>query len=356
VNLPHVAIYLPRGPIASDPSLDAQNVAELRAVLPCPIVKVNYRCRRRGFAGHAFPTPLHDAVTGYDWVYENLLAKRAISRPGRSDLVGRIAVVGELLGGSLATSLALTECKIGEPGIVAAAVSSPIVDWVAFDDEGAAEPVTNGRGEPLKVDLSLHGLLNHRRTIFRRPDAYFDPFASPSLFFRSAGIDAPPPPIGEEGPEQGSSDMDFLAQLSREESNEQDFFRSQLALDADSTPSQGSPPLTAAPLPIVKRRKASRRYPSPSLKLRLPPFHIATGGDSILKPQVAEFVRLLQKSDERQQRALDDMLAPPGSSFESDMVDYIQSPAGLGLWDSGRDGRARLSDAAQWLRMTLFHG
>jgi acetyl esterase/lipase len=305
-------------------------------------------------------------VTGYDWVYENLLAKRAITRPGRSDFVGRIAIVGELLGGSLATSLALTECRIGVPGIVAAAVSSPIVDWVAFDNEDMLDDIESGLKEPHQADLTLRALLDQRRTIFRRPDAYFDPFASPVLFFRSAGADIPPPPVEHPRGDQGMSDMEILAQLSREEGEEQDFFRAQLAMrEASSTKAaeREASPRSSEEVwgeilhPTVKKRKASRRYPSPALKLRLPPFHIATGGKgSILHGQNAEFARLLRKSDERQRRVEDDddAFEQVSAPVDNGMVELAQSRAGLGLWDAGQDGRARLFEAAQWLRMTLF--
>jgi acetyl esterase/lipase len=371
LSVPHVAIYLPRGPIAHDPSLDAQNIADLRAILPCPIVQVNYRCRHRGVADHAFPTPLHDTVTGYDWVLENLLAKRAISRPGRSDLVGRIAVVGELLGGSLATSLALTECRIGEPGIVAAAVSSPIVDWIAFDNEDIHDHHVDGSlNQSQQAELTPRALLDHRRTIFRRPDAYFDPFASPVLFFRSAGADVPAALIEDPRGYEGMSDMDLLAQLCREEGEEQDYFRAQLAMRTAALAQvshQKASPRSSEEIfgeilyPTVKKRKASRRYPSPALKLRLPPFHITTGGrGSILNAQNAEFARLLRKSDERQQRGKNDdydgfheQLSAP---IDNGKVELTQSRAGLGLWDAGQDGRASFFEAAQWLRTTLFHG
>jgi hypothetical protein len=187
------------------------------------------------------------------------------------------------------------------------------------------------------------------------------------------------------------SDMEILAQLSREEGEEQDYFRAQLAMrtaaataaaaaaNNDKLPDEQKNPSPRSSeeiwgeilYPTVKKRKASRRYPSPALKLRLPPFHISTGakGDAILHGQNVEFARLLRKSDERLKRVVveeegEDDDGGGGNDgggqrgfeqlFNNGMVEFAPSRAGLGLWDAGQEGRARLFEAAQWLMTTLF--
>lgn len=96
----------------------------LRETAAATIARINYRASSE----FQFPTPFHDVLFGWDWIRENLL----LDKFDRSYLA-RLGVCGELIGGSLATMLALTECRIGESRIAAAAVNNPIADWVFRD-------------------------------------------------------------------------------------------------------------------------------------------------------------------------------------------------------------------------------
>lgn len=326
-----MAIYLPRGPILANPEHDALNITTLRSALPCTVVQVNYRWSRE----HRFPTPLHDAILGYDWVKENLLAKRAISRPGRSEHVGRVAIAGEVLGGTLSTALALSECRIGEPGIVAAAINNPITDWPGLDDDEGNSSGESGGASHLNVE----SLAMHRKALFHRPDSYFDPFASPILFFRSAGVEA-----SEPMPEAPQSDMELLAMLERE-----DFFRSQLALSAiPLSPDRQTATSMDSPKIVTKKRKTSRRFPSVLWRLRLPGFFLSAGRDTPMANQTTELARMLRKSFERQAKATN--LA---RDQREDAVEHYET-SGLGLWDESRVGRESIYQAAQWLKHTVF--
>jgi acetyl esterase/lipase len=89
------------------------------------VARINYRAS----STHKYPTPIHDVLAGYDWIRDHLL-RDEFQRP----YLARMGVCGELVGGSLATMLALTECHLGQSRIGAAAVNSPVVDWV-FPDE-----------------------------------------------------------------------------------------------------------------------------------------------------------------------------------------------------------------------------
>ena len=124
-----VLIYLPRGPLLHDSIHSASTVSLLNRALPYPVVQLNYRCGRN----NQYPGPIHDVLAGYDWIKTHLLPQRHVARAGRSERVGQVAVCGELIGGGLATMLAVTECQIGRPGIRAAAVNNPVLDWVDID-------------------------------------------------------------------------------------------------------------------------------------------------------------------------------------------------------------------------------
>ena len=89
---------------------DVANASHLRSTLPYTVVQVNYRMG----SVNPYPTPVHDVLAGYDWVHEHLLPKRAITRTGRSEHVGRICVFGELLGGSLAALGRASLCSRGD--------------------------------------------------------------------------------------------------------------------------------------------------------------------------------------------------------------------------------------------------
>lgn len=354
-------LLLPRGPLLSSPGDDTANALYLRSRLPYTIAQVNYRLG----TAHPYPTPVHDVLAGYDWVREHLLPKRSITRAGRSEHVGRIGVLGELLGGSLATMLAVTECRKGEPGIVAAAVNNPLADWVQPDDELEE---TSPKSSLVKFGakhngLTIDDLLRARGNYFLKPETYFDPFASPILFFRTPGTGIPLDRRSE------IDDLELLSIIERE-----DFHRQQMLLSGMSNVSlQDVASSTEEVRPSL--RKASRLFPNKNLNLELPSFHFSTGNTSPLSDQTQELSGALRKSVIRQHRAVHSRRSGFGNKIlmdhEAEEMDEEQRleklaeeaeaddkvkmnwTRGLGLWDQTAQGRMALDSAATWLRERL---
>ena len=356
-------VLLPRGPLLSDAENDVANASYLRATLPYTVVQVNYRMG----SVNKYPTPVHDVLAGYDWVHEHLLPKRAITRAGRSEHVGRICVFGELLGGSLATMLALTECRKGEPGIVATAINNPIADWVQPEEE---LHVTAPKSSLAKFGQTYNGLeitdlLRARGNYFPKPETYFDPFASPLLFFRTPGTAVPSNSRTE------MDDLELLSAIERE-----DFHRQQALLSGMSNVTlqdiaSGADEAT----PVPPTRKASRLFPNVNLKLDLPSFHLTTGNTSPLSDQAQELSQVLRKSFVRQYRAHHGRRSGSGHKIlmdhEAEQMDEEQRleklaeqaeadekvslnwSEGLGLWDQTAAGRKGLGNATAWLREKL---
>ncbi|KAK5167019.1 uncharacterized protein LTR77_007748 [Saxophila tyrrhenica] len=285
-----VLLHLPSGLPTLNEERDESICNHLRAGLDLPTVRINYRSGR----SHQFPTPLHDVLAGYDWVLENLLPKRSISRHGRSESIGRVAVHGELFGGGLAIALALTECHLGQPGVVAAAVSHPIVDWLAFDEkQQTPKRASTNTYDSLAVaeasTSSFKDLRLLRAKIFAKPSHYFDPFASPMLFFRSAGTDAP---AGHSGMAQ--DDLDYLSMSELDEA-----IFDETATDANGEEFFGT---SDESIPPPARRRASRRFPGKKMGLRLPSFYIAATEDTPLASQAKELAHHLRASFVRQRK------------------------------------------------------
>ena len=304
-------------------------------------------------------------LSGFDWIVENLLLRRGITRTGRAESVGQMAVCGEEIGGGLATVLAVTECRVGQPGIVAAAVSNPVVDWVSLNQvsKPKARLSVSKKSSPQEsaVRMEVDSLLRLRRSLFRKPEDYFDPFASPILFFRSAGAEVPPPPQNIR-----VDDLEQLSLLQREEQHrEQPGVTTDQAYTSSKANDQRHSTL----------RKASRRFPSKALGLRLPQFNISTGSASPLRDQAEELTHVLRQSFVRQGKH-----ATPGYSdfgrkvLLEDEVDELDDDQralanrqaaeaerkgelhvheGLGGWSDSADDQARLREAAMWLRQKL---
>jgi acetyl esterase/lipase len=216
-----VVIYLPSGPVLPNSTEEEEQVISiLRETTSATIARINYRAS----AEHQYPTAFHDVLSGYDWIIDHFLRGEA-NRPH----LARLGVCGELIGGSLATMLGLTECRADESRIFAGAVNNPIVDWV-FPDElpsvdpsalpeplapdetelpaesdpmdtrqtEISSPMTKSpkrpRKKPQPTSWQLYGdnstiptltLSAERDVLFRKPEHYFDRFASPMHFFRS---------------------------------------------------------------------------------------------------------------------------------------------------------------------------
>lgn len=336
-------IYLPRGPLLNNPKHDDLNLDTLQRTLSSPVICINYRCGNED----KYPTAIHDVIAGYDWVVQNLFnettATNRFSHHERTR--NKIAVLGELIGGSLATTLALTECRAKEPAaVVAAAINNPIADWVDLDEDERAKPCL-----PDQAPLTLQQLHRQRDSLFRQPADYFDPFVSPALFFRAAGLKVPAskPPL---------SDMEELAELEK-----QDFFRSQLALSAIPNAYASMETALWSKSEQETSRKSSRRYPSKSLAIQLPRFRITSGRDSVIAGQSKDLKTLLDKAVERQSKPKG---SPANSSRTrlgmctsqtaavSEMVSH-EEVGGSGLWDESEKGRSRMRDAALWVEQAL---
>lgn len=327
-----ILIYLPSGPVLPAYAEEEQRIiSTLSAASGATIARINYRAS----PSHQYPNPVHDVLLGYDWVKDNLL-RDGFSQPK----LARMGVCGELMGGSLAVTLALTECRHGESRIGAAAVNSPIADWVFPDDLPvipASELVEPLRPEetafpadedPMSPDLSskeveavhitgneaathstrkhpkrtpkppaptswqLHGdnaiiptvqLSAERDMLFRKPQDYFDRFVSPIHFFRSPhGILLIPKNEDLLASESPDGPLDFETQLD---------INHYKTVDASNS----------LELPTLARCRAyARIYPPAGFNLSLPVWHITTGSQSPLLDQGTELTKMIKRSIARQ--------------------------------------------------------
>ena len=188
--------------------------------------------------------------------------------------------------------LALTEPR----SLVAVAAREPMCDWVGLDDycqirtegdvegrsagenngdEGTAEdgpPMPNNhrrRGRKKKpAPADLVPLLESRSLLFRKPENYFDSFASPALFLRSSGKTAPKSfPTYLTGPEYPVPILQKPAPTTPHE--EEDAWYAELLADEepdlDLHPEQvdeeAGGRTSSAPLKTVRRRKVLARWP-----------------------------------------------------------------------------------------------
>jgi hypothetical protein len=230
-------------------------------------------------------------------VIDNVTAKeeewqRSLAEGSSSSSPRMLGVCGQLLGGSLAATLSITECEVQPPNplrcrVVAAALNNPIVDWVEPDREAVGRQVVSvsshnndasgvadedgvlkhkKQGKRKKLSswtefkdldpLSEAALLSCRNAVFEKPDRYFDPFASPIHFFRTAGINV-------------STD------------------KTALSYDPDDLPAR------------QLYRKASLQFPSTSSNVILPQIRLTTGKASILRSQDEEFIERIKASELR---------------------------------------------------------
>jgi acetyl esterase/lipase len=291
-------------------------ITTLRDSAGVTVARINYRAS----PDHQYPTPFHDMLFGWDWIRENLLVDE-FKRP----YLARLGVCGELIGGSLATMLALTECRLGESRIAAAAVNNPIVDWVFPDELPVVDPSElpepmapdetafpadedimgslqvpdkKPRGRPRKRSpkappltawqrygenniIPASTLSAERDVLFRRPQDYLDRFASPIHFFRSPHAQLLLPQQEDIfTSRQPDEVLDIEAQMSLDHYKSVNY--------------QASP---APEVPVLSRCRAyARNYPGAGTKLGLPSWTITTGTESPLSDQAAELKKVLRRS------------------------------------------------------------
>lgn len=223
---------------------------------------------------HKYPTPIHDTLAGFDWVQNNL-------NPAQ------LGIFGSHIGGSLALMLALTEAQ----SVHSVAAMNPVCDWPGLDDHCATEESTSPtKGEDPNINDDVHGensaaarkpsrrplkkrtprtqsppdllpLLAARERFFSTPERYFDAFASPILFLRSAGKDAPRTfPKYLTGPDYP---VPTLQSTGKTTSAEQQSASDGSLWDRDVYPDldAGEDDPLDDPAPTTRRRKALSRWP-----------------------------------------------------------------------------------------------
>ncbi|RDI85928.1 hypothetical protein Vi05172_g4081 [Venturia inaequalis] len=352
-----VILYLPTGPVgtASASIDDDQVIAALSAASNATIVRINYRLGK----GLRYPTPIHDVLAGFDWVKENLsTAKPSATHRGRSiRSMSRYGVCGQLVGGSLATMLALTESRLGESRIAAAAVSNPIVDWVFPENTEETETTSmddsfersynsmkamatrskkakklSSSWETYKDEQSLssESLLSARRQFFRKPASYFDSFASPILFFRSPGADVP---------------------------RDENVFHEDEGDDNDVSST-------------TARRKAYKAFPPTASSLILPEMRISIGEETPLYDQGEELVKLLRRSiiriregragnqamlDRFEEEELDETRKKGRALEEAEQRIEFHMPGRISIWGSPSEPQWRndVMEVGAWFRRVL---
>ncbi|KAL9610989.1 MAG: hypothetical protein Q9167_004334 [Letrouitia subvulpina] len=261
-----IIIYLPGndlerylGPQVRFPTSnsDLDYLRILSASANATAVSIGYRLSSKW----RYPVPIHDVLASFDWILKNLAKTQTpLSRAEDPSASPKIGVCGELVGGSLATMLAMTECHRSKLGICAAALGEPIVDWTSF--QIPSQKMGNEENQDVGKDTGdeVETLRSARGALFPNIGYCLDPFASPLLFFRTPRFDiAPPnPAVPHPRTDQENVSGEILA--------------------------------------LEPKRRSHRKYPPADSDLRLPWTRIEVGTVEALKAQSLEMAELLQRS------------------------------------------------------------
>lgn len=227
--------------------------------------------------------------------------------------------------------LALTECHSRKQGsIAAAAIGNPVADWTSLVCEGEATKDVSAnsalRAESVKKKLHSSGtipltgrslrtesLLSARDNLFPKEDRFFDPFASPLLFFRGPTFDLK----GLQLPESAVS-----------------------SATADPMAEQSSDDDSAS---VVRNRLSHRKYPPRDSGLCLPQMRLELGEKNILKEQGLEFVKLMRRSVRLWEYHEKGALHNDGS----DRIELLERT------ESGWWGEEELHDLGAWFAQTF---
>jgi acetyl esterase/lipase len=289
-----VIINFPRGPVETRGNEAPANLTPLALAANKTVVRVHYRLSKE----RRYPTPIHDALAGYDWVLKHLVeGHNAMPENEEKAMQGRIGVCGELIGGSLAAAVGLTECHAYRTGVSAMLLSNPVADWTSMHPINVPTPTLltpspspepkkrGGKRKPTlpswekhaqHTHLSTTSLIRARTTLFKNAGDYFDPFASPLLFFKTPSTEVP-------------GDIDPLEELFAE--------------------------MEGIVRPQDKKRKSARVYPQKGSDLNLPMTMTWLGRESVLADQVQDLRKSIAKA------------AGPGKT------DYALRE-GIGFWDA----------------------
>ncbi|KAK6537139.1 hypothetical protein TWF694_011337 [Orbilia ellipsospora] len=306
-----VIIYLPsRGTNPIRNTDEHHVISHLTRITRATTIAVGYRI------SPPFPLALQDALAAVDWARDNIPAV-SLERFSE-DYSGRLMVVlGTGLGGSLATSIGITEGR--ESGIIAAGAWMPVTDWafdplpgipesnlsnlpkspssilnrlLEFEDDptnpqisiSSLAEVPDSQLEPLGVTqdilsslsdiadnpfLSSENLKNLRSRYLATPEEFTDPFVSPLYWFSSTGVN-----IWTE----------LLAQIEQE----------RLA-DPENPPAW----IDTLPDDLFKRGlRRGKSYPPLNLigKLTVPQLRIVSAEGDILHQQTKDFVNAAKAS------------------------------------------------------------
>jgi len=315
----------------------------------------------------------------------------------------RMGVCGSLLGGSLATMLALTECRLGESRVVAVAVNNPVVDWVFPDDLplvpaaelpeplGAEETALPADADPMalvhaidvdppppavekekekapkrktksppptswqrygdNIAIPTLTLSASRDVLFRRPEDYFDRFASPIHFFRSPYGMLLYPKQDDDCASQLQPDSPLDIETQMDINHFQSF-----SLDA-------SPPEPEVPT-LARCRAYARIYPQAGTQLSLPSWHITSGAQSPLLGQATELAKMVKRSIAREAlkkrmgrvRWHDGVEKERFEAYAGSRVTFVATE-GVGLWSEQEEQdnatSKRLAEAGAWMKEAL---
>ncbi|KAK0121194.1 hypothetical protein ONS96_011373 [Cadophora gregata f. sp. sojae] len=240
------------------------------------------------YAYHPFPRPLHDTLAGYTFLLSTFLpryspqapspttdfnpnARQSLYAPTRPLPVQRpILMYGSFLGGTLATSLALTEnftSRTLPTKIIGLITKNAVFDWtdiatspppptVANQDSSSENELGSTAGPLQRSPMTpenawdastLHKLKTH---LFPSPAAAFDSFASPTLFFRTSGLAVPQKWVTDED----SSDQSTANSPSLSPSETEDQWPSEEG-DLTSSNSEAASPLTPGEEPTSPTHK-----------------------------------------------------------------------------------------------------
>ena len=219
--------------------------------------------------------------------------------------------------------LALTECfyassELEPQGISALAVGNPILDWTALNPSDATQnasqavisrKVGNSPKGANNESLSANGLCDIRQAFFSKAERYFDPFASPLLFFRTPTTEIP----------------------------------NETAVSTEPILLNGGLEDESRLFPPATKRRSARKYPPTSSNLVLPWTRVEVGKLCVLRDQGVDLVEMMKKSF---RRAGIEEIADREIDVRRDFE--IVEREGIGLWDE-----KHMHEIGQWFGETL---